>query len=43
MEALRQIHLRKTEDQVHLKDLTRAEIQKLPQIALISNQRKFGA
>ena len=43
MEALRQIHLRRTEDQVRLQDLTQAEYQKLPQIALISNQRKFGA
>jgi heterodisulfide reductase subunit C len=43
MEALRQMRLRKNEDHVHLRDIPREEVRILPQIALISNQRKFSA
>ena len=43
MEALRQMRLRKNADHVHLKNIPRVEIRKLPQVALISNQRKFSA
>jgi len=43
MEALRQISLRKNVTYVHLKDIPKEEIRRLPQIALISNQRKFSA
>ena len=43
MEALRQMQLRKKKDHVHLKEIPRVEIRKIPQVALISNQRKLAA
>lgn len=43
IEALRQMRLRKNVDHVHLKEISKEEISKLPQIALISNFRKFTA
>ena len=42
MEALRQISLRKNEDHIHLKEIPIEDVRKLPQVALISNQRKFA-
>jgi heterodisulfide reductase subunit C len=42
IEALRQMNLRNNENKVHLKDIPREEIRKLPQVALISNQRKLA-
>lgn len=41
MEALRQLVLRKKFNQVSLDDLSREELAELPQIAIISNQRKL--
>jgi heterodisulfide reductase subunit C len=41
MEALRQIVLRKKYNEVSLDDLTLEELRELPQIAIISNQRKL--
>ena len=41
MEALRQIVLRKKFNMVSLDDLTTEELRELPQIAIISNQRKL--
>jgi heterodisulfide reductase subunit C len=41
MEALRQIMLRKKYNEVSLDDLTLEELRELPQIAIISNQRKL--
>jgi heterodisulfide reductase subunit C len=41
MEALRQLVLRKKYNQVSLDDLSPEELRELPQIAIISNQRKF--
>jgi heterodisulfide reductase subunit C len=41
MEALRQIVLRKKFNEVSLDDLTSEELRELPQIAIISNQRKL--
>jgi heterodisulfide reductase subunit C len=43
MEALRQIKLRKKQDHVHLNNISTEELNKLPQIALVSNQRKYAA
>ena len=43
MEALRQIVLRTKYDRVSLDDLTHKELRELPQIALISSQRKLTA
>ncbi|UCH37020.1 MAG: 4Fe-4S dicluster domain-containing protein [Candidatus Bathyarchaeota archaeon] len=43
MEALRQMQLRKSRDYVHLNDVPQAELNKLPQIAIVSNQRKYAA
>ena len=40
MEALRQIALRATLDNVSLDDMTRDEIRELPQIALVASLRK---
>ena len=43
MEALRQLVLRKKYNRVSLDELTKEEIAELPQIAIISNQRKLTA
>jgi heterodisulfide reductase subunit C len=43
MEALRQMQLRKKQDYVHLNDIPPEELTKLPQIAIVSNQRKYAA
>ena len=43
MEGLRQMCLRKNVDHVHLKDIPEEELEDMPQIALISNQRKFAS
>ena len=43
MEALRQINLRKKVDYFHLEEIPKEEIRRLPQIAIISNLRKFTA
>jgi heterodisulfide reductase subunit C len=43
MEALRQIVLRTKYDKVCLDDLTPEELKTLPQVAIISNLRKFTA
>jgi len=43
MEALRQMILRKKVDHIHLKDVSKEEIRDLPQIALVSNQRKSAS
>ena len=43
LEALRQINLRKKVDYVHLAEIPKDEIERLPQIAIISNLRKFTA
>jgi heterodisulfide reductase subunit C len=43
MEALRQIVLRKKYDRVSLDELTPDELRELPQIAIVSNMRKFTA
>jgi len=43
MEALRQLVLRKKYNRVSLDDLTQEELRELPQIAIISNQRKLTA
>ncbi len=43
MEALRQMVLRKKHDEVSLDDLTAEELRELPQIAIVSNQRKLTA
>jgi len=40
MEALRQIYLRKALDRVRLDNLSKDEIRKLPQIALVASLRK---
>ena len=40
MEALRQIHLRKAVDRMSLDDLSKDDIRKLPQIALVASLRK---
>lgn len=42
-EALRQMRLRKGEDRIKLDEIPLDELQALPQIALISNQRKFSS
>ena len=42
MEALRQITLRTKYDRFHLDELTPEELMELPQIAIISNQRKLS-
>jgi heterodisulfide reductase subunit C len=41
MEALRQLVLRKKFNQVSLDDLSPEELRELPQIAIVSNQRKL--
>ena len=43
MEALRQMVLRKKHDEVSLDDLSAEELRELPQIAIVSNQRKLTA
>src|SRR4030042_1335190 len=43
MEALRQLVLRKKDDRVALDDLSPEELRELPQVALVSNQRKMTA
>ena len=43
MEELRQLVLRKKYNRVSLDDLTQEELRELPQIAIISNQRKLTA
>ena len=43
MEALRQLVLRKKYNHVSLDELTQEELRELPQIAIISNQRKLTA
>ena len=43
MEALRQLVLRKKYNRVSLDDLTQEELRELPQIAIVSNQRKLTA
>jgi len=43
MEALRQLVLRKKYNRVSLDDLSPEELRDLPQIAIISNQRKLTA
>ncbi|MCK4400547.1 4Fe-4S dicluster domain-containing protein [Candidatus Bathyarchaeota archaeon] len=43
MEALRQLVLRKKYDRVSLDDLSPEELRDLPQIAIVSNQRKLTA
>ncbi|MBA7676377.1 hypothetical protein ES703_84618 [subsurface metagenome] len=43
MEALRQTVLRTNYDRVSLDDLTPEDLRELPQIAIISNQRKLTA
>ena len=43
MEALRQLVLRKKYDRVSLDELSPEEIRELPQIAIVSNQRKLTA
>ena len=43
MEALRQMVLRKKHNEVSLDDLTAEELRELPQIAIVSNQRKLTA
>lgn len=42
-EALRQIKLRKDVDYVHINKIPKEERERLPQIALVSNFRKFTA
>ncbi|MCD6263464.1 4Fe-4S dicluster domain-containing protein [Candidatus Bathyarchaeota archaeon] len=42
-EALRQMKLRKDVDYVHLNKIPKDERERLPQIALVSNFRKFTA
>jgi len=43
MEALRQLVLRKKYDRVSLDELSPEELRDLPQIAIVSNQRKLTA
>ena len=43
MEALRQIILRKNVDQMKPEDISKEEMEELPQIALVSSFRKFTA
>jgi heterodisulfide reductase subunit C len=43
MEALRQIVLRKKYNRVSLDDLSPEELRELPQLAIVSNQRKLTA
>ena len=43
MEALRQMVLRKKHNEVSLDDLSAEELRELPQIAIVSNQRKLTA
>ena len=43
MEALRQMVLRKKYDRVKLDELTPEQLRELPQVAIISNQRKLSA
>jgi len=43
MEALRQIVLRKKYNRVSLDDLSPEELRELPQVAIVSNQRKLTA
>jgi len=43
MEALRTMMLRKKYNRVNLEDLTPEELRELPQIAIVSNQRKLTA
>jgi heterodisulfide reductase subunit C len=43
MEALRTMVLRKKYNRVNLEDLTPEELRELPQIAIVSNQRKLTA
>jgi hypothetical protein len=42
MEAFRQVTLRAKYDKFSLDDLTPEELRELPQIAIISNQRKLS-
>ena len=43
IETLRQINLRTNVDHVHLSEIPAEEIRRMPQIAIISNLRKFSA
>ena len=43
MEALRTMVLRKKYNRVNLEDLTPEELRELPQVAIVSNQRKLTA
>ncbi len=43
MEALRQIDLRKNIDYVHLREIPKEDLRRIPQVALISCLRKFTA
>lgn len=43
MEALRQMNLRRNIDYVRLEEVPKEEVRKLPQMAIISNLRKFTA
>ena len=43
MEALRQLVLRNKYDRVNLDELSSEELRELPQIAIVSNQRKLTA
>jgi len=43
MEALRQLVLRKKYNRVSLDELSPEELRDLPQIAIVSNQRKLTA
>jgi heterodisulfide reductase subunit C len=43
MEALRQMVLRKKYNRVSLDDLSPEELRELPQVAIVSNQRKLTA
>ena len=43
MEALRQLVLRKKYNRVSLDDLSPEELRELPQVAIVSNQRKLTA
>jgi len=43
MEAVRQMVLRSKYDRFSLDELTPEELRELPQIAIISNQRKLSA
>lgn len=43
MESLRQIHLRKNVDHIRIREISKEEITKLPQVALVANFRKQTA